>query len=165
MRTALILAAGAAALGLAGCDSNQRGMSPVSAVCKPFTAASTSATNAMPAANVLPAGDPSAALDDCLHRWGYALAPSTDPANVVADAALDACTSALTTWNQQALSSGGPGGAEQAPSLVNGQSTNPIAEHYSFAQARALFYVVQARAGHCGPPPLSKGEPTAQPAS
>jgi hypothetical protein len=166
VRGALILGAAAiAAVGLAGCSNNNgHGMSAASGVCKPFANANGTATNTTPTANVLPAGDPSAALDDCLHRWGYTLAASTDPANMVADATLAACTSALTGWNQQSLSTAGAGGAVQAPSLVNGQSTNPIAEHYSFAQGRALFYVVQARAGHCGPPPLANGEPTGQPA-
>ena len=166
MRGTLICAAAAlAAAGLAGCNDAQHG-GAVSGVCKPFTTANANgATNTTPSANVLPgAGDASAGLDDCLHRWGYALAASTDRADVVSQATLDACSSALTAWNQQSLSAGGGGANVEAPSLVNGQTTNPLAEHYSFAQGRALFYVVQARAGHCAPPPLSNGAPAAQPA-
>jgi hypothetical protein len=167
MNTAKLVAVTAfAALGLVACNSNGRGSGAAGGVCKPFTTASTTTNgtglNAAPANALPPApvGDPSAGLDDCLHRWGYTLAASSDAANMVADATLAACSPELTGWNQQSLSSGTSGGANvEAPSLVNGQTTNPLAEHYSFAQGRALFYVVQARAGHCGPPPLSNGAP------
>ena len=162
----LIAAAALAALGLVGCDNNGRG--GVNGICKPFTTPTATAQTqtqtpaaltAIPggAAGVLPAapaGDPSAGVDDCLHRWGYTLAASTDPANFAAEATVAACTTALATWNQQSLSADNAGGAVQAPSLMTGQPTNPLAEHYAFAQGRALFYVVQARAGHCAPPPV-----------
>jgi hypothetical protein len=162
MRQTLISAAALSALALAGCNDNGQAMPAVSGVCKPFPAAGANgaATNTTTPANALPANDPSAALDDCLHRWGYALAASTDPANIVANAALAACTPSLTAWNQQSMSAGGGGASVEAPSLLNGETTNPLAEHYSFAGARALFYVVQARAGHCAPPPLANGQPT-----
>jgi len=163
----LIAASGLAALGLAGCNDN-RGGGGVSGVCKPFTTANAQ-TAAPPAATTLPGAappanapaDPAATLDDCLHRWGYTLAASSDPANFVADATLAACGSQLASWNQQTLTSGAGGGAPnggavEAPSLMNGQNTNPLAEHYSFAQGRALFYVVQARAGKCAPPPAAQ---------
>jgi len=35
-----------------------------------------------------------------------------------------------------------------------------MTEHYVFAQGRALFYVVQARAGKCAAPPMTNGAPT-----
>ena len=66
---------------------------------------------------------------------------------------LAACSPSLTSWNQSTLATAGQN--VQAPSLISGQTTNPIAEHYAFAQGRALFYVVQARAGHCTPPPAA----------
>lgn len=168
-RTSLIVLAALAGLALAGCNNNGRTAGgSASGVCKPFTAptantqAAPPAATALPGANVLPAAppeDPSAALDDCLHRWGYTLAGATDAANVVAEATLAACSAQLAGWNQQSLSSAAGGASnaagEEAPSLLNGQSTNPLAEHFNFAQGRALFYVVQARAGHCGPPPAS----------
>jgi hypothetical protein len=159
----LIAVTALAALGLAACTNNNGG-GGAGGICKPFTTATTTTTTTttpgapavLPGANVLPAaGDASAGLDDCLHRWGYTLAASADPANFVAEATLAACSTALSNWNQQALTSDNAGGAVQAPSLLNGQPTNPLAEHYSFAQGRALFYVVQARAGHCGPPPAT----------
>jgi hypothetical protein len=153
----LIPAAALAALALAGCNDN-RGAGAASGVCKPFTTASNSATNATAPANALPPAptDASAPLDDCLHRWAYTLAAASDPANVVGEAALAACTDQLSAWNRQGLANGTEGGASvQAPSLINGETTNPLAEHYAFAQGRALFYVVQARAGHCGPPPAT----------
>lgn len=162
-RDKLIAVAAMAALGLAGCTNNGRSAGAVEGICKPFTTASTTTTAqttpaTLPAA--APPGDPSANLDDCLHRWGYTLAASLDPANMVADATLAACSSALSAWNQQSLSQDNAGGAVQAPSLMNGQPTNPLAEHYAFAEGRALFYVVQARAGHCGPPPVASGTAT-----
>jgi hypothetical protein len=168
-RALLICGAALAALGLAACNDNGRGAGAGSGVCKPFTTTTGATSNAAAAnvtatpANVLPAApvDASSGLDDCLHRWGYTLAASTDPANMVADATMAACSAELTGWNREQLSSGTGGGASvEAPSLVNGQTTNPLAEHYAFAQGRALFYVVQARAGHCGPPPLANGAPT-----
>ncbi|HEV2533462.1 hypothetical protein [Phenylobacterium sp.] len=161
----VVAAAAVAALGLSACDG-ANGHAAASGICKPFTTTTTTTTSttttqtspAGPATGVgvlpaAPMGDPSAAIDDCLHRWGYTLAGSSDAANFVAEATVAACGTALSSWNQQALNADNAGGAVQAPSLMTGQSTNPISEHYSFAQGRALFYVVQARAGHCGPPP------------
>ena len=166
-RQKLIAVAALAALGLAGCTNNGRSTSAVEGICKPFTTTTTTTTTAQAAATTpatlpaaAPLGDPSANVDDCLHRWGYTLAASSDPANMVADATLAACGSALSAWNQQSLSLDNAGGAVQAPSLMNGQPTNPLAEHYAFAEGRALFYVVQARAGHCGPPPAASGTAT-----
>lgn len=155
----LIATLAVAALGLAACSNNR---TAAAGVCKPFVnpaanangqAAATSLNT--PGAALAPAGDPAATLDDCLHRWSYTLAASTDPANLVADAALAACSESLSAWNQSALTAGNAGGAVQAPSLLTGQPTNPIVEHHGFAQGRALFYAVQARAGHCAPPPAA----------
>lgn len=159
----LIAVTAFAALGLAACNNNGRGVGAANGICKPFTTTTTTTTTTAATTQpgvpgVLPAaplGDPSASLADCLHRWGYTLAASSDPANFVADATLAACSSALSTWNQTSLSSDNAGGAVQAPSLMTGEPTNPLAEHHAFAQERALFYVVQARAGHCGPPPAT----------
>lgn len=166
------------AVGLAGCNNAGRANAGVNGVCKPFTPVNNAQAQnqslsqpatGVPGANVLPAapaGDPSAVLDDCLHRWGYTLAASADQANMVAEATLAACSSQLAAWNQQSLTSsagGAPnGGAVEAPSLMNGQNTNPLAEHFSFAQGRALFYVVQARAGKCGPPPAAPTTPASR---
>lgn len=106
-----------------------------------------------------------AALDDCLHRWGYTLAKSEDDAAVVADAVVAACSAPLARWNQQALAglAASGSGAPEAPSLLTGEPTTPIAEHNNFAQSRAIFYVVQARAGDCDPP-LVNAEPRQRPA-
>jgi hypothetical protein len=160
-----ILAASAAALALAGCQAAHNGgtASGGSNLCTPFpaAAASTTATAGAPAtAAPLAPADPATAMDDCLHRWAYALAGSTDDASRVAQASLAACQSALVRWNQQSASVGGPGAPPiEAPSLVNGQPTTPIGQHLAFSQDRALFYVVQARAGHCAAPPMANGAP------
>lgn len=158
----LIAAAALAALSLAACNDTTRtagaGGGGGNRLCTPFAGAANA--NAPGAAAVAPPADPSAAMDDCLHRWGYALAASPDPAEAVAQATLAACASSLSRWNQQALvpGLGGPSPA-QAPSLVTGQDTTPAAERYGFASRRALFYVVQARAGKCPAPPMTNGTP------
>lgn len=148
---------GLAALALAACSDQGRGSRTVAGLCQPFAGADGSTP-------ALAAGDPAAGVDDCLHRWGYALAGSTDDAGVVADAVVAACSSNLTRWNQQALAPAAldPGQAavetpQEAPSLLTGETTTPVAGRYAYAQGRALFYVVQARAGHCAAPAMSRG--------
>ena len=138
---------------LAGCNQNRASADPsanVSApgLCTPFKTANT-ATGASNGA----AGDLSAAFEDCAHRWSYALAPARDPADVVAQAVVDACSSALSSWNQQTLNQNPQGGPPQATSLTTGQPTVLLGARTQYAQARALFYVVQARAGNCPAPP------------
>lgn len=150
MRRMLIV--GAACAGLAACQGGDR---PVAGICRSFTQA-----EAQPAAGPpTPGGGGAAALEDCLHRWGYTLAGSRDEAGIVADAVAAACRAPLARWNQQSMSAAAAADAPQeAPSLITGQQTNPIAEHANFASDRALFYVVQARAGGCKPPPRKEGQ-------
>jgi|GEM_PF-740411 len=169
----LPLALALTALGLTACNNPQSGMGGGGgnhSVCLPFpaaaganTTATTTTANGQPAPPLTapPASDPSAVLEDCLHRWGYALASSSDDANQVATAVVAACGPAISRWNQAALAPGDePAGPISAPSLITGQETNPMTEHYVFAQGRALFYVVQARAGKCAAPPMTNGAPT-----
>jgi len=147
-----ILIAGAACLGLAACQGGDR---PVAGVCKAFPEAA-----AQPAAT-----DGPAVLEDCLHRWAYTLAAGPDDAGTVADATVAACTAPLTRWNQQSLSAAAasPDQAGEGLSLLTGEPSSPIAEHRSFAADRALFYVAQARAGNCKPPPRREGAPMTAP--
>lgn len=146
MRNILIVTVACA--GLAACQANDR--KPVAGVCKPFPAAA-----AQPAAT-----DGAAVLEDCLHRWAYTLARGSDDAGTVADAVVAACISPLSRWNQQSLSQAAAEGAPQeGQSLLTGETTNPIAEHRNFTADRALFYVAQARAGGCKPPPRREGAP------
>ncbi|HEY0436121.1 MAG TPA: hypothetical protein VGC92_05745 [Phenylobacterium sp.] len=161
------LAAGAALLALAGCDGARTSSAGGggNSLCTPFATAQ-AATPASPPTSVgapptaAPIADPGAGLDDCLHRWAYALAASSDGADHVARAALAACGPALARWNQQTASSTGDGGPPiQAPSLITGELTSPLGEHLNFAQGRALLYVVQARAGKCAAPPMANGVP------
>jgi hypothetical protein len=171
----LPLAAAFAVVSLAACSNPQSGMGGGGnhSVCLPFpattasTAPATTTTTtasgqyAAPVAAAPAAGDPAAGLEDCLHRWGYALASSSDDANQVAAATVAACGPAISRWNQSALAPGdGSSGPISAPSLLTGQETNPMTEHFIFAQGRALFYVVQARAGKCAAPPMTNGAPT-----
>ncbi|HEX4181399.1 MAG TPA: hypothetical protein VHY32_11470, partial [Caulobacteraceae bacterium] len=87
-------------------------------------------------------------------------------ADVVGDAVVVACGAALSHWNQTSLgqpAQAGPAGPgpspEQGVSLVTGQPTNPLLEHNTYVHSRALFYVIQARAGRCAPPPVNNGVP------
>jgi hypothetical protein len=124
--------------------------------CTPFPAppAASNAAEGLAPATV---SDPAVAFDDCIHRWGYVLAPSRDPADVVAQASVEACSSILASWSQQIgqttqadatqYSPRGRGQAQQAP--------DPQAQRMHAAEGRALFYVVQARAGQCAAPPAN----------
>jgi hypothetical protein len=156
----------AAALGLAGCnDRNER---VAGGICTPFADATAASGGVNPPGSMAAAPpDASTAVDDCLHRWGYSLARSEDDAaETIAAATVAACASALSRWNQQTVSQptpdGGSGPTVEAPSLLTGEQTTPIAEHYSYAQGRALFYVVQARAGNCPAPRMENGAPAAK---
>lgn len=155
------LAATAAALfGLAACAEDARSgrtaaRGGAEGLCKPFGNAGQGAAAGMPGA----IGDGAMAVDDCLHRWGYTLAKSDDSADAVAAAVVAACSAPLARWNQQSLATAaGQGGLQQAPSLLTGEPTNPIVEHNNFAEGRALFYVVQARAGDCDPPRVERDD-------
>jgi hypothetical protein len=163
---ARLAAAGAAFIALAGCQGSQTAAGAGKGLCTPF-AATTTATPAAPPTSVgapvtaapIAGADPSAAVDDCLHRWAYALAGSPDDADHVARAVLAACSTSLAHWNQQTAAAGDGGPPIQAPSLLTGEPTSPMAEHLTFGQGRALLYVVQARAGKCPAPPMANGIP------
>ena len=151
MRPTRLILTAAAAAALAACSNNGDGRTANSHVCTPFPEQAANGANASAPA-VAPA-DAGTAVDDCLHRWGYTLAASSDPAGEVAQATVAACASTLSRWNQQtAAGAEASGGPVTAPSLVTGQPATPISEHYSYAQGRAMFYVVQARAGKCAAP-------------
>ena len=138
-----------AALGLTACEQGHE-MAANGGLCPDFKAANKVAPIA--------ASDPGAApVDECVRRWAYSLAPSHDPAGTVAEATVAACTPQLARWNQAALNQ--PGADIEANSLTTGQPTTPLAEHSAYVNARALFYVVQARAGHCAAPPIANGAP------
>jgi hypothetical protein len=146
----------AVAAALAACSNTGDGHAANSRICTPFPEQAANANGRTGAAAPAPT-DPASAVDDCLHRWGYTLAASSDPAEQVAQATVAACVSLLTRWNQQAASAGAP---TTAPSLVTGEDATPLSEHYAYARGRALFYVVQARAGKCAAPapqPPAKG--------
>lgn len=135
-----------AALGLTACDDH--GFRANTGICADFK--TSQAQTAM--------NDAAAPVDDCLRRWAYSLAGGRDPADVVAQAAVAACSPALGRWSQATLNQQAPSGGEGL-SLTTGQPTNPLAEHSAFANGRALLYVVQARAGRCAPPPTANGVP------
>ena len=145
-----------AVFSLSACSDND-GPKVAKGICTPFAAApaTTTATAGVPALAPAAVVDGAGPVEDCLHRWAYSLAGAEDTADVVADAAVAACSSAISQWNQASLS--GPAGPSDAISLVTGEPTSAIVEHRNFANARALFFVVQARAGRCAPQPPVKG--------
>jgi hypothetical protein len=148
-RTTLTAALCLAAMGLTACDNAGGGMAANSKVCIDWK-------QAKPAV-VVPGADGAAPLDECVKRWAYSLASSADDAGTVAEAAAQACTTQLARWNQASLTQ--PNGDAEATSITTGETTTPLAEHNAFSRGRALFYVVQARAGHCAAPPIKDGTP------
>jgi hypothetical protein len=139
------------AIGLAGCNSAQERQAQAgSGICIDFTQAAKSGPP------VAPQEGP-AAVEDCVRRWAFTLAPAKDDADQVADAVVAACNAPLSRWNQQTVNA--PGASGEATSIITGESTTPIAEHFAYTRNRALIYVVQARAGNCRPPPAANGAP------
>jgi hypothetical protein len=139
------------ALSLAACD-NGPGRRANTGICTNFKAGSI--TNSTPAPVAL--SDGATPVDDCVRRWSYSLASASDPADVVAEAVVVACGAVVSRWNQASLSRPLNG---EGISLATGLPSNPLAEHGTFAQGRAVFYVVQARAGQCAPPDVTNGIP------
>ncbi len=114
--------------------------------CTPF--------NTTQSVNTLAATDPAAAFEDCAHRWSYTLAPARDSADVVAQAVVDACNTALTRWNERSAGqTSQQGTSDRASANFNGGTSDLTDDRTRYAQSRALFYVVQARAAHCAAPP------------
>ena len=145
-----------AAMALSACEDNS-GTVVNSKLCPDFKAPAAGAPAAVAAT------DAASPVDECVRRWAFSLAGSRDEAEVVANAAVAACGGALTRWNQASLNQPAQDPTTGAPtetlSLDTGQPTNALAEHNAFAQRQALLYVVEARAGHCRPPPVVKGVP------
>lgn len=139
------------ALSLAACD-NGSGRRTNSGICANFKG--NSGTNSTPAP--LAINDGASPVDECVRRWGYSLASASDSADVVADAVVVACGAVVSRWNEATLSRPSSG---EGISLATGQPSNPLAEHSAFARGRAVFYVVQARAGQCAPPEIINGAP------
>ena len=150
MKPASLALLGLAALTLSACERGPQHMAANGKICVDFKAAKAPASGA-------PGADGATAVDQCVQRWAYSLAPSHDEAGAVAEAAAAACSTHLSRWNQASLSQ--PGAEGEAASLITGQPTTPLAEHNAFTQSRALFYVVQARAGNCAPPNVVNGVP------
>jgi predicted small secreted protein len=137
------------AVGLASCEGRE-GPGAVRGFCPDFKVAAAPA-GAAPA-------DAATPVDNCVKRWAYSLAGTHEAADVVADAVVAACGTALSAWNQTGIGAEAEGEGE-AISVTTGQPTNPLAEHYGFAQSHALLYVLQARAGRCPAPAVKDGVP------
>jgi hypothetical protein len=143
-RQSIVAVVGMSALALAACSNNSR-IAANPNICVDFK-------------KVTPAtGDGAPAVEACVQRWAYSLASSRDDADAVAEAAVTACSTPLQRWNQQSLAQ--PQGDAPSASILTGEPTTPLAEHNGFANDKALFYVIQARAGRCSPPPTKDGAP------
>ena len=131
-------------LALAGCADRGRGRADAG-ICAPFNAV---------ANNAGAPGGQAATLDDCLHRAAYKLARASDSADIVAQATVAACSDELSRWNTASVSTpvAAGGTPDTAVDLITGQSASQIAQRYQYAQGRALYYVVQGRAGRCDVP-------------
>jgi hypothetical protein len=145
----LLLALGFTVSGCAD-RTHEGGRTADAKVCSPFAALPAATTDPASVTAASGAGD-AAALDDCLHRWGYRLAKSSDRADLAAQAVVAACSPVLSRWNQSSLTQP-DAGPDTAVSLVTGKTQNAPAERFETSQAKALFYVVQARAGNCAAP-------------
>jgi hypothetical protein len=164
---ALMAAAAMIAVGSTGCNRQAAtptggGLALTGKYCTPFPStapATNTATGLAPAA----INDPAASFDDCIHRWGYVLARSHDPADVVAQAAVQACSSILASWSQQI---GQAPDTSQYSRQGESPAPDPARQQMRAAAGRALFYVVQARAGACAAPPANTlATPAAAPTS
>jgi hypothetical protein len=164
-----LLGAGAAialAASLAGCnhggEADGRLALTGASYCTPFpkaAATTPSAPGLAPASTAV--ADPGTAFDDCVHRWAYAMAPARDPADIVAHAAVDACGAAMNAWNQQVAAQSPepeyppPRQGRGSEQMDQSPQSAALAQHMQIAQARSLFYVIQARAAGCTPPPAN----------
>lgn len=115
---------------LSGCAELPTGLgSPSPGICVPVPA-----PRATPAANSY---EQAVHRDECLHRWAYRLAPSRDAADLVAGAVVGACRPQI----------------DRSASLLAQGDENAEgwygAEMERIARERALYRVVQARAGNC----------------
>lgn len=89
----------------------------------------------------------------CVHRWAYRLAGSSDPAPVVADAVMGACNDLVfRTARAQEMDAEKRGESTQGFDSFTGQEANPYVVTAKEMRRQALFHVVQARAGDCPVP-------------
>lgn len=75
--------------------------------------------------------------DECVHRWSYALAKAPDPADAVAGAVVGACRVEI----------------DRSAAMLGGGDTEEgrwyLEQAEKAARERALYRIVQARAGNC----------------
>ena len=91
----------------------------------------------------------------CVHRWSYRLARSTDAASVVADAVMGACWDTIFPLAYATYEDNVSHGAEKPNITVSTRTGREIlvgADVYEELHSRAVFHVVQARAGRCRVP-------------
>jgi hypothetical protein len=123
-------AQGLALLALAGCGERPDGEAGrPSPLCAPIPA-----PRAQPAAN---AYEQAIQRDECIHRYAYLFAPTRDSAEAVVGAVIGACRAPID---------------RSATMLGNGDADAErwyLSEMERVARERALYRVIQARAGRC----------------
>lgn len=87
-------------------------------------------------------------MNECVHKWAYRLAASSDPATTVAKAVVRACDDVA----RHAATEDAAGPAVQAAGNPAAVRAEFYATRLSEGEKEALFRVVQARAGHCDIP-------------
>lgn len=115
-------------IGLAGCD-----YLPDDRICStpaPFDPTELTGPNAKPVVAI---------AEECIHRWGYRLAGSTESVTTVAEAVVRFCDQQIST---------------QIVRLAEVNRDFKRSESWVMERSRSLAaaYVVQARAGNCGVP-------------
>lgn len=143
----LMLALGLAASALGGCSqmaNNTICASPPS-MESDFAASQADDAGGVPAQRML-------ALN-CVHRWSYRLAPSSDAVDDVAEAVLGACSDAIF---RAAYAQEKEAESRQQVAVGFNAETGMSENYYSLGteehRRQAVFRVVQARAGNCAVP-------------
>jgi hypothetical protein len=100
--------------------------------------------------------DPQQKSDSCVHRWAYRLARSNEAPAVVADAVMGACWDTLFPVVFASYDSARTNAPNNDPevslSMRTGREVPLGARVFEDQRAKALFHVVQARAGNCATP-------------
>ena len=139
MRT--LISIGVAGLLLAGCAA------PAADICATPPPLDPVLANKTDAASVTQLGL------QCVHRWSYRLAGSSDPAPVVADAVMGACADLVfRTGYAQEMEAQTRNENPQGFDSFTGEEANRYVIAAREMRRQAIFHIVQARAGNCPAP-------------
>lgn len=86
----------------------------------------------------------------CIHRWSYRLAVGKESPEQTAEAVVGGCYDAIDKWVNTVVAVDGQIPDYRDP--ISGNVGDYRSKMFQEARTYALFYVVQARAGHCRVP-------------